>query len=512
MKHDSEILLLFLFLLFLAVLAARMHEAGKPYKVFQWIYLKRELKELNAKRSRTDSVRAQEAINREMRILKRSLPRLQETVLEDGRRERCLSCHIGIEPISESHPEKVFGCVVCHGGDPLSVTLPTAHTGLIGGRNPSDFSVVDQSCGRTLPDGTSCHNGSLSDQRDAIHRVRTSIMSTKAGEIAMTRYTFGAQRDLNAVYAVSGVEGRQAVGNRKALPVFRPIPYTKVSDLPERPEERSRAKEVSFSGHPVDTRLRQNCVNRCHLGVAGGNHPYFARASGCASCHYLYDDLSYYRGKDPTISRTEPGHGAFHRLTLKIPHTQCNHCHNRGIHSFRKMRFIPRRDLSRIGGLPPGERRVRSYYNPMTLFTRCEVELDCIDCHTGEEIMGDGFLYGSERDQERIRCRTCHGTLNDPPRIRPLTSRESPGVKRIMRRYSRKAGEKALFTLEGELFPQVRIDEGRLFLTGKVSGKRMEIPQVFRSRCGQDPKRQDANSCHACHAMDSASHPLPRSR
>ncbi|HEC22162.1 MAG TPA: hypothetical protein ENI95_04520, partial [Chloroflexi bacterium] len=38
-----------------------------------------------------------------------------------GEPELCLTCHEGIEQISDSHPTDVFGCVICHGGDRLSL-------------------------------------------------------------------------------------------------------------------------------------------------------------------------------------------------------------------------------------------------------------------------------------------------------------------------------------------------------------------------------------------------------
>ncbi len=53
--------------------------------------------------------------------------------------ELCLTCHDGIEEISPSHPIQTFGCVICHGGNALALDKTLAHTGLRGGKNPSDF-------------------------------------------------------------------------------------------------------------------------------------------------------------------------------------------------------------------------------------------------------------------------------------------------------------------------------------------------------------------------------------
>jgi hypothetical protein len=46
-----------------------------------------------------------------------------------GKPEYCLTCHDGIEEISAAHPTQVFGCVRCHGGQPLALDAETAHAG-----------------------------------------------------------------------------------------------------------------------------------------------------------------------------------------------------------------------------------------------------------------------------------------------------------------------------------------------------------------------------------------------
>ena len=111
--------------------------------------------------------------------------------------EYCLTCHEGIEEISSAHPVEVFGCVSCHGGEPLSLDPDKAHAGLIGGRNPSDFNVVEERCG-----GEACHSGYPEDHRDHIARSLTSIQSTYAGAIAQVRFAFGAQEDQSARYGI----------------------------------------------------------------------------------------------------------------------------------------------------------------------------------------------------------------------------------------------------------------------------------------------------------------------
>jgi len=118
-----------------------------------------------------------------------------------GQVEYCLTCHADLPQISSAHPIKTFGCVICHGGQPLALDKTLAHSTLRGGKNPSDFSVVQQSCG-----GEKCHSGSPAAYSNHIQRATTSIQSTYAGAIASMLYTFGARPDLTARYAVSAVQ------------------------------------------------------------------------------------------------------------------------------------------------------------------------------------------------------------------------------------------------------------------------------------------------------------------
>ncbi|MDX1764277.1 MAG: hypothetical protein R3231_08150 [bacterium] len=507
MTRYHRLFLFLLLLLSLTVLWAFVDEKRKPYRQYQKIYQRQKLGQLQAQIASAQSPEQREELAQQAEALQDALPAVQELLLPDGRRERCTSCHIGIEEISSAHPVETFGCTLCHGGDPLSVTLPAAHAGLIGGRNPSDFTVIDQSCGRTMADGTACHNGDKTKERDHIHRVRTTIMATKAGEFAHTRYTFGAQKDLTARYGVTATEGNVPDGRGAVVPFLEPLPYSHEADLPVTEGgallvQDLTGKQIPISGHRTDTLLQENCARACHLWTPGEAEPYLNRASGCAACHYLYDDHSVYRGDDPTIRKNEPGHGPRHQLTLKIPYSQCNHCHNRGNHSLLTMKFEPRDDLADLSNLSDEARRIRDYYNPMSLFTRCEHELDCIDCHTDREVMGDGFIYNDKKAQQRVRCYTCHGTLDRPPVIRVLSEKEAPKIQRIMRSYGRKAGEQALFSREGEILPHVRFGEEGPVLTGKVTNRTFVLPLVYGSRCTQNPEKQDADSCHGCHDIN----------
>ena len=389
--------------------------------------------------------------------------------------ELCLTCHDGIEEISPSHPVQTFGCVICHGGNALALDKNLAHTGMRGGKNPSDFSVVEASCG-----GAQCHSGSAADHNDHIQRSMTSIQGTYAGAIAQVRRSFGAQPDGTAHYGIYAMTDSQVVSPKAvpALDQFDPA--------------------VTNDPQPVKN-FYANCLT-CHLTAGPVMRPYRYRSTGCSACHTPYASDGLYRGSDPTIDKTQAGHASQHRLTTKMPYTTCNTCHNRGNYSLKQMTFLPRPDLP-TNGSPLPEDRLHDYYQPIGQFTKCEWELDCIDCHTSTEAMGDGDLYSGKFDIQYTRCKTCHGTLTELPQTTTITDTNDVELRRarLNGNYDLQVGDTVLLTERGEKFGSIKLVDGKLIQTLKVSGQQMEIPLVKGSACQQKPDQQASQYCHECH-------------
>jgi hypothetical protein len=407
--------------------------------------------------------------------------------IQTGKPEFCVTCHVGIEDISASHPAQAFGCVVCHGGEPLALDKDRAHSTLRGGRNPSDLSVAAQSCGQP-----NCHGGYADEEQNHVDRVLKSVQATYAGGIAYVRYAFGAQNTPIAQYALRAVSDSTQPLLPKTLPSLAMFPTNPVSGTTD-------AKMVS-------------CLNGgCHLWSTPSNpQVYSYRSSGCAACHYLYADDGLYRGNDPTISKVEPGHGLAHRLTTAIPFSQCDHCHNRGNYNLKAMTFVPRDDLPPVARplsalMPPEGRRLIEYYQPIAEFTKCEYELNCVDCHTAQEAMGNGHLYGSKKDAQYIQCQTCHGTLTATPSV--TTIKDS---NELAMRHARinghadfiKVGDQVIATERGELLWNIKqIAPNKFAQIDKVSGQIDNVPLVKGSACTQDGKTQTSDYCHTCHAV-----------
>lgn len=374
-----------------------------------------------------------------------------------GQAEYCNTCHADLPEISRSHPVETFGCVICHGGERLALDADLAHSTMRGGRNPSNLVDAETSCG-----GSDCHTGSPGEHRDHVQRVQTSIQSTYAGAIANIRYTFGAQPDQTARMGISAVRAFSTTAGTGLLSLA--------------------AFDPSQENNPSILDFANRCLT-CHLAAEAQPGLVYARLSGCAACH------------TPTAGSdlTQP----LHRLTTAIPYTQCNTCHNRGNYDLRAMEFIPRSDQ-------PSD-RLHDYYQPIAQFVRCEWTLDCVDCHTRQEAMGDGNLYSNQKEIQYIQCRTCHGTLEELPRTHTITDPNDLALRMAFLNpvADLKVGDTILISERGEPLWNTRVlGDSTYELTGKATGQTLPFRPVKGSACLQKLDEQESRYCHACHAVE----------
>ncbi|PWB49839.1 MAG: hypothetical protein C3F13_18550 [Anaerolineales bacterium] len=367
-----------------------------------------------------------------------------------GQTEYCLTCHADIPEISQSHPVETFGCVLCHGGEPMALDADLAHSSMRGGANPSDLSVVEASCG-----GEQCHSGTSQANRDHIQRLTTSLQATYAGAIAQVRYAFGAQPDLTARMGIYAVDG---------LAAFKP------------------AEETS----PALQQFAQNCLN-CHLSAQPMPGYAYNRWTGCSACH----------SPQPRTDGTQ-----VNKLTTAMSYAQCNACHNRGNYSLADMQFHARTDR-------PTD-RLHDYYQPIAQFTRCEYNLDCVDCHTRQEAMGDGHIYNNKKEIQYTRCKTCHGTLDALPLTHTITSEDDFALRMAFLNsvIDLKVGDTILMTDKGEYLWNARVlpvpqgGQPTYELFSKATGDRFTFRPVMGTTCQQDPEQQNSQYCHACHSVE----------
>ncbi|MGC8604687.1 MAG: hypothetical protein ACP5VS_13520, partial [Desulfomonilaceae bacterium] len=338
-----------------------------------------------------------------------------------------------------------------------------------------------QSCGgaRSPMTGT-CHTDKASPVLDRVRNTPRSIMATNAGIIGILRFQWGMADIGEEHYAIKSV-----------------------SDAKK--ELRKIRQDVTRDGtiRLAESHFRKFC-STCHLWGKQLREK-MGRLDGCAACHSIYDQTGHYRGGDPTINRYEVGHAAYHSISTKIADERCRACHNRS---------------ARIGLNYHGEMESEQYgtpfmngfYNDRTLSDdrfvlglapdiHFEKKMACVDCHTAQETMGDGKIYGRMKDQLEIRCEDCHGSYQKAPTAikvdfdDPLTIaliRSSKFIKLF-------ENDEILRTSKLRPLPQIKRTDKNFFLTSKLTGKQSQV-KVVTGKYGHNIKGHERLECDTCHS------------
>lgn len=377
----------------------------------------------------------------------------------DEHPEGCLSCHAGIERASASHD----GCVSCHGGDPTGVTEEAAHRGVYGLSNPSYPGRWEKGCG-------ACHP-------HQVERVKTSQMYTTAGMIAQIQATWEGERPGQA-YASLPAELHGLDGT--------PVTHQGVAQL----------------DHLSGELYRKFCA-RCHVArqneaLDGAGHP-----AGCAACHFPYGEGATYRGGDPTMRGKSP-HGEAHVLRGLPPMEACFRCHQRSGRvalSYQGLMdgnngLVPTRG-GLPGPLPASDGRNLTHTAADVHFL---AGMECIDCHTSREVMGEGYAAASMRGQLEIRCQDCHGDVETRPRFVSV-ARESDPPLRESRQYAYRVrpGARVALTGRGRPYSNVFEEDGEVVLRTKRGGRRL-VSAVITGTPEHAVAGHERLVCTACHS------------
>lgn len=375
--------------------------------------------------------------------------------------QECIACHRGIEQASPTH----VMCTACHGGDPSSSDRKTAHASMHGESNPSDPGAWEEACGR-------CH-------RYQLERVRSTIMLTNAGMIRNIQLTW------------EGGDGRSytASGGKQFAADGRPVEHAAVEDLD------------NLSGE-----LYRKFCSRCHIGTANAESYGAAHASGCAACHFPWNDIATYEGRDRAM-KGRAGHSASHAMTPLPDTLVCSRCHNRsgrialsyqGLYDGNNA-LVPT-GAGEGGALMTSGARSLTHIAPDVHFA---AGLECIDCHTSRDVMGDGFTYRSMYLQTEVACEDCHGSGSELPRYREIV-RENDETLRESKSYKTPAtsGMLMIQTSRGRSYSNVFYRDNTVWLQGKRSG-RLHKSKVITGTPEHTVAGHSRLECHACHSRTS---------
>lgn len=379
-----------------------------------------------------------------------------------GRPEGCLACHRDVTGLGNAHRPEAVGCASCHGGDPLTLVADRAHAGMR--RIPGNMADAARSCGQSA-----CH-------QPIVQRVEASLMNTMAGVIAINRSVFGEDTG----------EGTAAIARAQAL------------------------------GHSAaDSHLRQLCAS-CHLSTtktAFGPNTENSRGGGCNACHLTYDAGALQALKAWEAARlagpAEPPvqHPA---IGLDIGNGQCFGCHSRsgristnyeGWHELHEPSPEVRAAARPAAEHPDRYRLLEDdrVFERVTPDVHAAAGLDCIDCHTANEVMGDGTSPTRKHEALRVACADCHAPAGQ--RLPTVTNDAlDPESLRLvaLRGWELSGGER-----------RVQARSGEVLVNAVVNGK--GVAQLIRKRTGErrplDPAAPVCGegggharlSCGSCH-------------
>lgn len=170
----------------------------------------------------------------------------------------------------------------------------------------------------------------------------------------------------------------------------------------------------------------------CHGDMIGSVR--HEKVKRCFECHYDLSDSGRYEGNDVAMMDWKGGVGKSHRITTAIPSSRCLRCH-----------------------APPEKEHRRK--------PKCVMELSCINCHLGDEVMFAG--------RRTVTCSTCHA-----PKFNPITSKDDPAVRfsRLNPFISNAVGDLMAVDDSGRKLTNVKRIGDKIILIDKSTGQRYEVP------------------------------------
>ena len=387
-----------------------------------------------------------------------------------GLSEGCVACHGGVTGLEGPHAPAAIGCASCHSGNKATMDRKLAHVGMV--LIPGNLADAAKTCGQS-----GCH-------QSIVPRVERSIMTTMAGVIAVDREALG----------------------EPAMPDGR-LPH------------------ANRLGHGVaDSHLRELCVG-CHLGQAKtewGPIGQESQGGGCNACHLEYGAgaakaVAAYAATPREARRAIPA--AHPSLTLDPRNSHCFGCHSRsgrialsyeGWNEYRDeigSNAAPAAPQKR-GRIPFSENGKRAptpslrklddgrFVEKVTADVHHERGMECIDCHTANELMGAGAEVARKSQQQKVGCEDCH--TRSLASVAPESVDPESRLLMTLRKWTLAPGARMGTTRDGEPLVNVVVEAG---LGARLLRKRTgeSLPLKAPAAACTEGKGHAKLSCASCH-------------
>ena len=367
------------------------------------------------------------------------------------RREGCLVCHRGMTGFVAAHDSATIGCAACHLGNPWTLNKTLAHAGMT--LTPGNLSIVSQTCG-----ASNCHT-------DQAERVHLSLMNTMSGIVAVDKFVFDENSNLNAHF------------------------------------------DVAVLRHsPADRHLRNLCAS-CHLGqdkLHPGPISETDRGGGCSACHLSYDPAAANELHQQAATAAPLHHPD---ISIHVPNEACFGCHSRsGRISTSYEGWHETLMDERTAKASPGWPSQFRLFADGRVFERhpadvhAEKGMACIDCHLASEVMGDGATHAHENEATKISCVDCHTPGNAAAREYGQLDPETQQIA-AMRRLNSPGRKFVVAESTTAAYPNVFLDtQGRPVLSLTNAAGLLE-PKPMAATCTTTiHRRLDCTACHTAWA------------
>ena len=434
----------------------------------------------------------------------------------------CIVCHKGIEDIRDRNSDMMKeilkiatkaehegnDCIVCHGGNPEEKNKKKAHSGTVEyfefEKGPKEFYpapgsswINENTCGI-------CHPAQVGAQMN-------SLMMTEQGKIQGAMWSFGAKEGYEHTTGTYKTKNPSNPDDRLGTDVYKkymaklatlePQAFPKeMKPLPNAPTVEEVHKDPSLA---VFTYLRQECL-RCHTGSKGRQKRGDFRGIGCSSCHIPYSNEGFYEGNDTKISK-KSGHLLTHQIQSSrkvkvkvndvsysgVPVETCSTCHNRGKRigvSYQGLMETEYQSTFDEKGNAQPKLHTKRYLH-MKEDIHYKKGMLCQDCHTSNDLHGDGFLGGANLAAVEVECQDCHGTTQKYPWELPVgysdefNTTEAKGkargvaqdlAKYLKQGYVPKKEDGYILTARGNPLPKA-VKKGNKIIMHLASGKDIEL-------------------------------------
>ena len=241
----------------------------------------------------------------------------------------------------------------------------------------------------------------------------------------------------------------------------------------------------ALSKTPADSLMRKLCAS-CHLGQEKTQHRHDVtrdRGGGCLACHLN----QYPRGAHPVLS-------------VKVEDGRCFGCHSRS--SRIALSYAGLAETSAASAEKSDAKLSRLVDGRLVEHQPADIHhqagMSCIDCHTGEGLMGALPHSGRQDQSVDITCSDCHDNQN--PRIKFVNwpAQHRGMLNRIP--FPTTADQEFLTTGNGTPLWHIAVRNDEYVLYLKLAGGLRIIPKYRPQDHGLQAEHKRV-ACNACHSQ-----------